>query len=519
MAEGVAVIEVTDPAPHLPSLLFTGGLLGYTEPCGCTTDLVLGGIDRVTGFVRTAAGLASGALVLDAGNWLFEHATVDPREEAQARRRVQVLVQAMRAMGTQATVPGPMDFALGLDFYRETVADAGLPVLAANASAGAEGPLGLPSLVLPAGDLQVGVLGGLDPGAFAGHPVVQVTDPAASLQPEIDRLRQEAGAGVVVLLWQGSLTAARQHLSGLQGLDFIVVGYQPRRTDEAVQVGDAWVLEPYDQGRVVGRLKLQPGPPADDGPGWVSARQGSTEARERLQRVIEGIEERLAEIEVPPGEDPPAIVVRQRERLTDLQAELAALSGETSWPADHAAFLWEPVDMAPGYRTDDGMTAAMVAYNAALREINQPDDPIPASPGMPVYVGSERCATCHVQAHETWQGTAHSHAIETLRIRDKDWDRSCIGCHVTGWQQPGGSVLGHTAGLENVQCEQCHGPGSLHVDNPTVMRNVEGGVWREVTEGTCVSCHNEEHSPRFEFHAYVERVLGPGHQRRAAGPP
>jgi predicted CXXCH cytochrome family protein len=57
-----------------------------------------------------------------------------------------------------------------------------------------------------------------------------------------------------------------------------------------------------------------------------------------------------------------------------------------------------------------------------------------------------------------------------------------------------------------VGCESCHGPGSLHAEDPT-PKNIVRSPGREL----CVTCHNPENSPHFDFATYLPRVLGPGH--------
>src|SRR5262249_6767380 len=97
----------------------------------------------------------------------------------------------------------------------------------------------------------------------------------------------------------------------------------------------------------------------------------------------------------------------------------------------------------------------------------------------------------------------------------------CVSCHVTGYGQVGGSSLGHTRGLEDVQCENCHGPGSIHVaekgtEEPPAIR-------RDTPESTCITCHNEHHSDTFKYDAYLRDILGKGHgaaarEKLGAGP-
>ena len=46
----------------------------------------------------------------------------------------------------------------------------------------------------------------------------------------------------------------------------------------------------------------------------------------------------------------------------------------------------------------------------------------------------------------------------------KEFNLACISCHTTGWDEPGGASLARNEELRDVQCEVCHGPGSLHAD-------------------------------------------------------
>jgi hypothetical protein len=95
-----------------------------------------------------------------------------------------------------------------------------------------------------------------------------------------------------------------------------------------------------------------------------------------------------------------------------------------------------------------------------------------AKPGTPTYVGSESCKRCHGSAYEVWKNTPHSHAYKTLveearRPSLRQYDPECVMCHVTGFGYKGGFTDAvKTPRLENVGCENCHGPGSVHAANP-----------------------------------------------------
>jgi hypothetical protein len=88
-----------------------------------------------------------------------------------------------------------------------------------------------------------------------------------------------------------------------------------------------------------------------------------------------------------------------------------------------------------------------------------------------------------------------------------------VSCHVTGYGEVGGTSLGHTQRLENIQCETCHGPGSDHVagkglEDPPAIR-------RETRASVCTGCHTEHHSDTFNLDAYLRDILAPGHGGKA----
>lgn len=504
-------IVLEDVGPPAPTIAFTAGLKGYTEPCGCTMDLILGGIDRVAGVTGEVRAMATSSLVLDAGNLLFEYPDINENAVAQERRKTEVMIAALGAMQTRATTIGPSDLALGIDFYLSVLGQTPIDVLGANVTLNGGAPFALPWAAYALGESQVAVIGAASVEAFIGRDDVEVSPALDAIGSAVEEI-VTAGHPTTVLLFQGTIQQARAELAGLGGVDFIIIG-QPRQTDEMERIGDAWTLEAFDQGRYLGRLKLLTSEREGE-LDWQSARAGSEEEIARLQRVIEGIEAQLTRMELPAGEPVPPIVQRQRDRITTHQAELAAMEGSAiDFERGPRVFYFEPIGLSPGYATDPSVTAEMIEYNQALRALNLAggSPAIPANPGEPGYVGQTVCATCHPAAAAFWATSEHAGAIQTLTSRGKEYDRSCIGCHMTGYEQPGGSSLGEWRGLENVQCEQCHGPGEFHARAPTEWLNVPNGVHTATTEQTCIGCHNEEHSTTFEYNTYLPRVLGPGH--------
>jgi peroxiredoxin len=112
------------------------------------------------------------------------------------------------------------------------------------------------------------------------------------------------------------------------------------------------------------------------------------------------------------------------------------------------------------------------------------------------YHGSKACAECHTVEHRAWGLSFHSIAYWTLYDRGVAEDGKCVGCHVTGFGQPGGFKLAdHGSALAEVGCEACHGASGPHVP----------GARAEAAAATalCAGCHDAEHSVRFS----VERAL------------
>ncbi len=114
---------------------------------------------------------------------------------------------------------------------------------------------------------------------------------------------------------------------------------------------------------------------------------------------------------------------------------------------------------------------------------------------------------CHPDSTAVWNTTKHRHAYQSLLEKKKQYHLDCIGCHVTGWRQPGGVCrIDDVEGRDQVGCEACHGPGWRHTQMPEKKYIVRANEAK-----TCVGCHDQENSPHFEFERYRAKILGPGH--------
>ncbi|MHC4076473.1 MAG: multiheme c-type cytochrome [Planctomycetota bacterium] len=118
------------------------------------------------------------------------------------------------------------------------------------------------------------------------------------------------------------------------------------------------------------------------------------------------------------------------------------------------------------------------------------------------YIGSSACKPCHEFEYERWSTKAHAGAYATLQQVGSQYDPECVICHVVGMNYQGGFVSEQkTPHLENVGCENCHGPGSEHIKTIGKTKPAE-------PRSACNECHSPEHSdyPGNE-QLYFEKII------------
>jgi hypothetical protein len=143
-------------------------------------------------------------------------------------------------------------------------------------------------------------------------------------------------------------------------------------------------------------------------------------------------------------------------------------------------------------------------------ELPRPKPAPGAAPAGGTYAGTATCGGCHAPALAFWKTTKHARALSALERVGRDKDPSCVGCHVTGYLQPGGptNVADARQRFANVGCEACHGPGSRH----GAALDKRGTLARAVPEATCRGCHTPDVTGGdFDYRKFIQAVVGPGH--------
>lgn len=511
----ISVPEIS--APDGATIILTGGIRGYTEPCGCSELLQLGGIDRLAHVVHELTSRGS-SLVVDAGDLFFEELAITEAVRAQEIARAEVIADAARHMDIRWTVPGSYDLVDGVDTYRRLVERAEIHVISSNATAAFRERLNAVTHArLSIDDWEILVVGMTDPESISDR----YSDEFRTVDASLSELRASLGErtwDAAIVLFQGTAEAAQTLLrtSNAFSFDFVVVGKNTRAGSNLLNIANTHGIEVFDQAREVGALRLFGDANRTSAPRW-SAIESARDARrasivEQLSRTEEQI--RLLRERLDGRESP--LLKRMEDRVSEYREELdeldMAAQDVVAVPTDRNSFYWQTIEVSPQFARDVEVEGLRIAFNDSLRELNLANapPPPPAAEGAPRFLGVDTCKNCHQPSHTFWQSTAHGTAIDTLVERNKRYDTSCVGCHVTGFQMPGGSALGHLDGLENVQCESCHGPGSAHAANPTNV-STDINVSLQVGASTCQGCHTPEHSPEFDYDNYRARILGAGH--------
>ena len=127
------------------------------------------------------------------------------------------------------------------------------------------------------------------------------------------------------------------------------------------------------------------------------------------------------------------------------------------------------------------------------------------------------CGNCHVGQQGEWEETAHADAFTTLE-QSGSMQGFCQGCHTVNSRgnastdSTGGWVGTQDPRYHDVQCENCHGPGLTHVQNPDASQPLAPlSVGVNLTTG-CGECHNGVHHP------FVEEWKQSGHGTVIASP-
>jgi hypothetical protein len=351
-------------------------------------------------------------------------------------------------MQVSAVSPGPRELTMWNTF--EQLRDRGtIPVVSTNLTlkrGGTERPVGAPYRILPVNGIRVAVLALMGGAELAGVRAPEgvefgFQDPLEAAAALVPKLHREAD--VVVLMSQMSTSDTDRLLQAVPGIDIALYGQRAGWEQNARKKGETLCQETGTRGQYLGELIV----------------------------IV----------------DPTGHVVDYGSRNMELNKDVL-----------------EDLDILKAVNETNDKTKVI---REDIRKAREADQQKKTTTGER-YIGDENCRHCHGEQYRSWQATPHARAFASLDrpLPGKPKAEGCVSCHSTGYGQGGfqpdpshpdfRATSAGVTDLANVQCEACHGKGTLHQRVGKV----------EVAEAVCRGCHSPEWSPGFDYATALEAV-------------
>ncbi|MCE5268946.1 MAG: hypothetical protein LLG00_13795 [Planctomycetaceae bacterium] len=439
------------PAKPKVALVLTGMEEGYIEPCGCAgLDRMKGGMSRRCTFIEGLRKQGWPLVVLDVGG-------IARGFGRQAEMKFHTMVEGKFRMGYDAIALGTTDLRLPAgELISVAAGSEGNPSRFVAANVGLMSPPGelTPThTVIKAGGVRIGVTAilGKSYQQEIKNPEIEFTDPAAALSKVVPELA--------------------------------------RKSDYLVLLAHATRAESEELARKFPQFHV------------VVTSDGGEDPPNRAE-TIQGAKTLL-------------IMVGKKGRNAIVLAPLDKAEG---------APLYQRVPLDSRFKSSPEMKILVAAYQDQLKAIGfeglglRPvSHPLAEQNGR--FVGSKKCQSCHEKSYDIWKKSGHGRAYKTLEDLDppRNYDPECVSCHVVGWHPTKffpyiGGYEGpkKTPQLINTGCEDCHGPGEKHCNaelgsNEKLQEKCRKAmvITKERSKKQqCVTCHDLDNSPDFDFEAY-----------------
>ncbi len=504
--------------PPTARLYLVSDLAGALEPCGCVKDQ-LGGMEHFGALVTAEKKIAPAYATLSAGPLFFMDMELTPEKKSQDIAKAETIAASMKTLGLGAFAPSRNGFAAGAAELARLRDASGAAMVAANLQGGGAKK----HTIIEVGGTKIGVIGVAAPdknevaktdtlgGVSSGPAIPAVKESVAALKNE--------GARAIIVLAAVGRGEAKRIADDNPELLAILVGSTGATGDENTkpsapeQVGGVLIVETANHLQTVGVLDLHV---RDDArPGLVKFADGTglerMRRRDELNGRIDELRKKIATWETDKSVDPKDVAARKAD-VAKLETERDALDKAPA-PSAGSFYRFSMKEIRDRLGEDQAVKAQMASFYKKVNDDNKAafkdKKPPPVGKSEASYVGVDMCANCHEEPKKVWDATGHARAYATLEKQFKEANLDCVACHVTGYEKPGGSTVTHVADLTGVQCEVCHGPGSLHAAKP---KQVKIPVAKPGPE-TCLECHHPPHVHTFDPNAKMADILGPGHGR------
>lgn len=349
-------------------------------------------------------------------------------------------------MGCDALGIGAYDLSLGVGYLLEQKARSPFPFLCANLFDGNGKLLFAPSVIVEAAGLRVGIFSllsdDLKKDKVPGGDALEVRDCLETGRRVVADLN---GRGVdLVVLLTDMLSRSSRRLAAELPIHVVVGSDQRNQISIPITVQDTLLTHLDRGGRSIGRLD-------------VTKTTGGAARGEKVGDFVLRNSFVQLRVEMPDHPKVGPKVARVLQELSKVQEEVATSAQAASGDPDCGK----------------------------------------------EFVGIAACRECHPERYRGWLETPHAKAYQSLVAKGRQFDGECVVCHAVAFECEK-EVIDWKAleGFLNVQCEACHGPGSLH----TASKGKEGLALGPGLRAACLRCHTPERSAEFDFASWASRV-------------
>lgn len=501
------------------ALFFLSSIEGYVEPCGCTSN-PLGGLARFATVFSDIKFAIKKVDLIDAGNLLFDSTKRNDADKCQDEARINLLLKTLASFGLKYTFSGSFDDARGATFRNDVLNAHGIARLSSVANFKPEQSIG-DFIKIIDNEERVGVMA-------ISEPFSTVANVRAHIGSMAKAYKKDKKLKALIAISQMPEAMTKEVFLDLPGIDVVIGGQvssMAPKTPLKLGTGPIYV-EGGRQGQNVTLLLFENLSQRGEQELALDNRAFEKSAREDLLRT------RIAALKDQLKNADKARLSFLKERLNLAMGELKKIEQEVLPMLSEPSVSFHAIPLTKKIESDALIKAQVEGYEKSIPDlVKKCEENIEcpkAMPGEATFVGVETCKNCHQEAYKVWEKAVfqstgldesgkefsrtvgHSKAWKTLTDVHKDLDRNCIGCHSIGFMQKGGYCKATAVGsFKNVQCESCHGAGSLHAasgDKRLIKRNVP--------EETCRGCHHVPHIESYESFNYREevmKILGVGH--------
>ncbi|MFQ5714310.1 MAG: multiheme c-type cytochrome [Candidatus Scalinduaceae bacterium] len=441
------------------SIVFTGEEDGYLEPCGCSKG-ELGGLSKRHTLINLLRDNSENCILLSLGD-------ISREVGRQDEIKMEITLKALDQMGYFAHNIGEKDINMGLELldylsYTSDVNFISSNIVFLDSPDLNVKPYVIKEIETKEATVKIGILGILSPELVNDdYQNIEVMDPVVSLKDLLSDLNGKAD--ILVLLSHAKMDDSIKLAEIFPELDLIISGHG---VDEPAlylkRVNNTYIVPVAEKGKYLGVITFPP-----------KHRHGDKTKHNKAY-----------------------IPIRKLEYYG--LSQYYGLATQVREPAIEVVPLDERFENSPEIERLLKIYQQRLKDEELLKKVFKSDPPSGFA-----FIGNDDCAVCHNKIFKHWEETRHASAYETLVKVGHEYDPECVSCHTIGLHYfTGFETIESTPKMKGVGCESCHGPGSNH-------KETQSKGYGSVNADGCVTCHEDEHSPNFQFEEYWQKIVHP----------